>query len=138
MNVSTRQQARELFEGMGYQHVHTWEESHGNGGQDMYERLSPMMLCKPQILCVSFGQGGVCTHLSFRDDGSFLLAREVLEGDDFEKVGHSKTSACCTASSTNYRPKPGLGLTTKCFVSVSSVAGHGTKAVWVKGSPPLR
>lgn len=141
MTRSTRQQAREFLGGMGYQLVHTWNESHGNGGQDTFERSAPVEGLHACLIIVSFDSSGYCTGLQETiDRGSFLLAKQILAkvaGGEWERVGKEEVSACCTASYSRYRQVRKWHLsgdTHEWQVQVSSVAGHGDVAYWVKAA----
>ena len=131
MKFTTRQQARDFFEGMRWQLVHTWNESHGNGGQDIFEARSPQEGGSAVLQCVSFDRDGHCTGIFAESGGSFLLASEIMGNDEWEIID-SSVSRCCTAGSIQYREKGRRLRGTRCWdVSVSSVAGHGNRASWI-------
>lgn len=128
---STRDQWRELMATIGYQLMHTWEQSHGNGGQDFYERLAPMIGCKARLLVVHFDRGGFATGVVEEEgNGSFLLAKDVLANvdGDWTKLSDN-TWPCCTGGVSRWRFYDGHE------VSVVRAAGHGVAASWEEMEP---
>lgn len=112
-----------------YVHVHTWVESHGDYSVETYElKQRNGALGLPTLLSVSVYHDDRFPELrpERRDEGSFLLAREIKDNVDgrWEPVSAEQTSACCTAGHRDYAHKFSPGKVYR----LSGVVGHGERA----------
>jgi hypothetical protein len=121
---------------MGYILVHTWYESHGEGGSHTLQSPQYMInnLCRKMI--VSFNRNGEATGIREEvDTHNYVRARvireEIREDEKdkvsdrhrrWTKVGHY-TSACCTSGADTYVNRNGD------YIRIVGVAGHGEYAV---------
>lgn len=122
-------QAIELFRSVGYDLVHTWRESHGNGGQHFLENDRGAI----KVVCFDRQHHFTNTY-DERQRGSYKMAERILadlkqedeEDREYEPVSKENVSACYTASwfdvreKHHYRPE---------YWRVHQIAGHGSKAV---------
>jgi hypothetical protein len=116
-------EARALFEKMGYTVVHTWYESHGDGGLVVMQRPG---CCAPDVMVLAYDRRNEVARIFPEDRGrDYLLAKEILEDPDsgWEPVSRGKVSPCCTAEFRDYH------YGNFKYVRIVQVAGHGAYAV---------
>ena len=109
----------------GWKRVHTWQEPHGNGHNDIYQKETSRYDGKVQLLNVSKrleGATGVWIETSNHD---YLLAETIRANVDgrYELTGERIISPCYTAGYDNWRDT-----ITDDVYCVTSVAGHGSYA----------
>ena len=114
----------------GWTHVHRWNESHGNGHDDIYQGEGRGLNDKVKLLtvCTRRGQAtSIRTELSLHD---YLLAAAIRENAADRYAPHSERviAACCTAGYDDWRDTQ-----TDDVYRLVSVAGHGEYAVVLNG-----
>ena len=111
----------------GWTLVHTWQEPHGNGHDDIYQRdtykygsneVELLTVCTRRLAAATNIRMETSTH-------DYLRAAVILANIDgeYEQVGERSISPCCTSGHQDWRYKP-TGNTYR-FVSI---AGHGAYA----------
>ena len=125
------QPMRQTLADLGYERVHTFYDSHGNGHQETYQRRGPTQ--RNVVLYVDQDGGltefGTEAGLNFRD---YLLARDILERRDpdterWVPVAERRVSPCGTAEFRDYKDT-----LYDRYVRVTSVGGHGDWARPIK------
>jgi hypothetical protein len=132
-------QFREIIQRAGFEHVHTWNESHGCQTDMIYQRpvraIATELPCAREEIVVTRridnydGRGSISFYCSTTIRHDYLLAKAILR----ELQTHpeewvqpeSIVEACCTAGSTRYERCDWRGRARFCLVEV---ARHGTWA----------
>lgn len=118
-----------MLEEIGYVQVHTWYESHGDGGQVTLQK-SGYITWKARCMVVSFNREGNAKDIfAPNDKRNYLMAKNIRENkwDDFVPVGRENISSCCTASTQRFCQR---GMEKDGVWVIHSVAGHGEWAEW--------
>lgn len=109
---------------LGWVHVHRWNESHGNGHDDIYQGEGRGLNDKVKLLtvCTRRNQStSIRTELSSHD---YLMARTIRSNPDrYAPVGDRVISQCCTAGHDDFHD-----IQSGDIYRVVSVAGHGEYA----------
>lgn len=132
-----KKRACQLMVDMGYIHVHTWEESHGESTHDIYQKAGTEYQPSVKRVMHMLGRYGV-PSVDIMDEheprGSYLLAMSIRvdqrlpeEQRLWRPEGKEQFSACCTESWQRYRHRY-----TKHLYSLVGVVGHGEWAFQVK------
>lgn len=129
------QTAVELFKDMGYEVVHMFYDSHGNGGSVILQRERLSSMLKPDVMVIAYDRNqNVLRIYQETENKDYLLAKEILkdirsEEPEWELIGNAKVSPCATAKIMDYH-----NMYSDEYIRVTSIAGHGTYASKIKAS----
>jgi hypothetical protein len=109
----------------GWKRVHTWQEPHGNGHDDVYQRETYNYDGKVELLTVSKRNQGATDVWVETSNHDYLLAETIRANVDgrYELTGERSISPCCTSGHNDWRDTI-MG----DVYRVVSIAGHGSYA----------
>lgn len=116
----------------GWTKVHTWNESHGNGHDDIYQRDmsmggEPWSAGKVTLLTVCTRRGQSTSIRTETSSHDYLMANAIRANPTrYAPVGDRAVSPCCTAGHDDFSDA-----VTGDTYRVVSVAGHGEYAFMI-------